>query len=89
MDDLPVRLDKEGFHNMMKANLSGREDHDGNETGIFPGIFHHPWGGCGWSDQKVPVGYIKKPIEPFGAGAYMYWWRVRPGGLYKEPPCGI
>ena len=24
MDDLPVRLDKEGFHNMMKANLSGR-----------------------------------------------------------------
>ena len=70
MDDLPVRLDKEGIPQYDESQLIRQEDQDGNETGIFRAYSTIREVVVDGQVQKVPVGYIET-YKPLGAGAYV------------------
>ena len=85
MDDLPVRLDKEGIPQYDNSQLIKQEDQDGNETGIFKAYSTVREVVIDGQVQKVPVGYIET-YKPLGAGAYVLVEIQSPKGYSKSRP---
>ena len=85
MDDLPVRLDKEGIPQYDESQLIRQEDQDGNETGIFRAYSTIREVVVDGQVQKVPVGYIET-YKPLGAGAYVLVEVQAPEGYTKSRP---